>query len=208
MLPLKANRNRGFTLLEMMVVLVLVSLITVLLMQGFSFVVGLQERIRQQLVQIQDIELREQWFRSVVRSFHRGRNADDAQFTGNSEQFSGLVLQPLINDTGMPTKVYWAIERDGSEFILTYQEDQLEPATIMRWTTESPEFRYMDDSGNLTNTWPPNISDAGLPFGLFESQRSQALPKGVVLFDTNEQARLFWYVSISSNTLPEVDFAL
>lgn len=202
------HNNKGFTLLEMMVVLVLVSLITVLLMQGFSFVVGLQERIRQQLVQIQDTELREQWFRAVVRSFHRGRSTDDAQFVGSAEQFSGLVLQPLINDTGMPTKVYWAIERDGSEFILTYQEEQLEPATIMRWSTESPEFRYMDDSGNLTATWPPTAADAALPFGLFESQRGQALPKGIVLFDTNEQTRLFWYVSISSNTLPEVDFAL
>lgn len=200
--------SKGFTLLEMMVVLVLVSLITVLLMQGFGFVVGLQERIRQQLVQIQDIELREQWFRVVTRSYHRGRPSDQSAFTGSPTQISGLTLQALHNDVGLPTKVQWAIENQGAVSILTYAEENKAPITIMRWTTEMPEFRFMDSTGELNETWPPEAADSSLPFGLFQTQNSEALPKGIVLFDASEQTHLFWYVSISSNTLADVDYAL
>ena len=208
MKTLSRKSTKGFTLLEMMVVLVLVSLITVLLMQGFGFVVGLQDRIRQQLVQIQDLELREQWFRIVVRSLHRGRTSDQSTFTGDPTQISGLTLQPLSSDTGLPTKVQWILENDGTDSVLTYIEENNEPIALMRWTTEAPEFRYMDSTGTLNETWPPDAADSSLPFGLFQTQSTEVLPKGIVLFDSSEQTRLFWYVSISSNTLADVDYAL
>lgn len=197
------QQNTGFTLLEMMVVLVLVSLITVLLMQGFSFVVGLQERIRQQLIQIQDSELREQWFRMVVRSFHRGRSSDDAAFHGDAKQLSGLVLQPLNKVAGMPTTISWKIEQVGTDYFLTYQEEQEVPVTIMRWATATPEFRYMDDKGNLNETWPPTTENTAFTFDPFQRLNTPILPKGVVLLDTSERTPLLWYVSISNNTPPE-----
>ncbi|MBT0585048.1 PulJ/GspJ family protein [Alteromonas oceanisediminis] len=201
------KKNDGFTLLEMMVVLVLVSLITVLLMQGFSFVVSLQERIRQQLVLIQNIELREQWFRLVVRSYHRGRDADNDSFTGESDVFSGLALQPLNGQIGMPTNITWRINNEQKRSILTYQEAQYEPVEVMSWTSEKPEFRYIDADGEVSKSWPPdelNVSASDV----FQNRSASALPKGVVIIDTNEEYALFWYVSISSNTPPEVDFAL
>lgn len=202
------HNMKGFTLLEMMVVLVLVSLITVLLMQGFSFVVGLQERIRNQLVLIQELELREQWFRIVVRSHHRGRAVDQAPFIGEPNEMSGLVLQALVGGTGMPTKVTWRLERQGLESVLSYQEAELEPVRIMAWSDEAPEFRFLDASGTLNEYWPPRTEGNSLPFNLNQNPNIAGLPKGVALLDTSGQGKLFWYVSISSNTPPEVDFAL
>ncbi|WP_164084631.1 PulJ/GspJ family protein [Alteromonas flava] len=201
-------RMRGFTLLEMMVVLVLVSLITVLMMQGFSFVTGLQERIRKQLVQVQDVELREQWFRVTVRSMHRGRKSDDAQFTGDRNEFSGLTLQPLIQHLGLPTKVTWYLEPQQDKTTLFYSEVDHEPIPIMTWQNARPEFRFLDAQGELQSSWPDDNRGTGLPFDLFENPANTALPQGVAIIDDSSESVLFWYVSISNNTLPEVDPAL
>lgn len=192
----------------MMVVLILVSLITTLMMQGFSFVMGLQERIRAQLVQVKDNELREQWFRLTVRSLHRARPSDNASFTGDNESFSGLTLQPLFEQTGMPTKITWRLVSQNASINLIYEEEGQAAVTIMRWQHETPEFRYMDEQGQLTGSWPPQNHENSLAFSDLFSHKNQALPKGLVLVDSARGSSLFWYVSISSNALPEIDYAL
>jgi general secretion pathway protein J len=204
----RKNAVRGFTLLEMMVVLVIISLITVLLMQGFSFIAGLQERIRQQLSFTQEIELREQWFRLVVRSYHRGRKADQASFEGRPNEMSGIVLQPLNGDVGVPTQVTWRIEQQGSDSFLYYQEAQNAPVKMMSWAKEIPEFRYIDTNGNLIKDWPSSNNDNIPSFQLNRKTDTTALPRGVALLDTSGEGKLFWYVSISSNTPAVVDFGL
>ncbi|MFC3093082.1 prepilin-type N-terminal cleavage/methylation domain-containing protein [Alteromonas sediminis] len=203
-------KARGFTLLEMMVVLILVSLITTLMMQGFSFVMGLQERIRTQLVQVKDTELREQWFRLTVRALHRGRPNDNASFTGDEQSFSGLTLQPLFAQTGLPSNIEWRLEAEGGRTQLLYAEDEQPAVPIMTWMEEEPVFRYLDDKGQLSDRWPADLSDNGLPFEAFFNQTApkQALPSGVVLMDASKDTPLFWYVSISSNALPTVDDSL
>ncbi|WP_395338811.1 type II secretion system protein J [Ningiella sp. W23] len=196
------NRSHGFTLLEMMVVLVIVSLITVLMMQGFSFVVGLQDRIRNQLVKTQDTELREQWFRLVTRSFQRGRQSDNANFSADAFEMSGLVLQPLNRGTGLPTKVRWRIEQEGDYSILYYDEAEDEPVVIFEWLNAEVEFRYLNSSGELQDEWPVEEEEQDI----FAELPSPPLPKGIMLIDTSEETDFFWYVSISSNTLPDLDF--
>lgn len=200
------SKRAGFTLLEMLVVLILVSLISVLMMQGFSFVVGLHERIRHQLIMLQDIELREQWFRSVVRAMHIGRSSDNAAFKGDAFSFSGLTLQPLDGLLGMPTNIHWRIERTNAVSVLTYQQGDDTPVSVFEWSLTSPEFRYLDAQGQLQSSWPPGAS-SGLPFDLF-TNGDQKLPKGVAIIDANENTDFLWYVAISHSAPAEVDYAL
>jgi hypothetical protein len=144
----------------------------------------------------------------VNRSFHRGRTEDNAPFKGKPEEISGLVLQPLYNPTGIPTKIEWRIEVSGDQPILFYTQGNEEPVEIMRFKNFQPEFRYMNNAGELTRFWPPREVEQPLPFDLSTSTTPSVLPQGVVLMDTGEEATFFWYVSVSNNTLAAVDYAL
>lgn len=205
--PTTSHRSAGFTLLEMMVVLLLVSLISVLLMQGFSYVIGIQERLRNQLVKIQNTELKEHWFRLVTRSFHYSRNADGADFKGSPTELSGLVLQPLNGMPGVPTKVKWSLQEDGDQTILYYQQAAEPAVPIIQWREVQPEFRYLNTNGDFVSNWPQDEDDASLLFN-FAGPTAQPLPKGVVIMDTSQTSQFFWYVSITSNAIKEPDFAL
>lgn len=201
--------EHGFTLLEMMVVLVIVSLISVLLMQGFSFVMGLQERIRIQLVTVQNVELKEQWFRLVTRAIIREDTAQEDRFQGDNTQFSGTTLQPLHNTLGVPTQVQWRIEYDGENTSLFYSEADEEPIKIISWRGREQSFQYLDDQGVFHDEWPPE--DALTPAAFSNSSnnaQSLPLPNGILLADEQGESGYFWYVSISDNSEPLPDFAL
>ena len=198
-------RNRGFTLLEMMVVLVIVSLISVLLMQGFSFVMGLQERIRAQLTKVENLELKEQWFRVVTRSLIREDNAEEGVFEGDLEHFSGTTLQPLRNDVGLPTKIAWRLVYEGDRTILQYSEGNDDPVTMLVLPNQRQNFKYLATDGEFHDVWPP---DEVAGFSRNRNAESSPLPKGIVMMPESGDADLFWYVSISDNTQPLPDFAL
>ncbi|WP_334021624.1 PulJ/GspJ family protein [Alteromonas sp. S015] len=201
--------ERGFTLLEMMVVLVIVSLISVLLMQGFSFVIGLQERIRVQLVTVQNVELKEQWFRLVTRAIIREDTAPDDRFQGDNNQFSGTTLQPLHNKLGVPTQVQWRIEYDGENTSLFYSEADEEPIRIISWRGREQSFQYLDEEGVFHDEWPPEDSLMPAAFSnASNSSKSSPLPNGILLSGEQGESGYFWYVSISDNSEPLPDFAL
>lgn len=203
------HAERGFTLLEMMVVLVIVSLISVLLMQGFSFVTGLQERIRLQLVTVQNVELKEQWFRLVTRAIIREETTPEDRFQGDNNQFSGITLQPLHNKLGIPTQVQWRIEYDGENTSLFYSEADEEQIRIISWRGQEQSFQYLDDEGVFHDEWPPE--DALMPAAFSNSSTSSKpspLPVGILLAGEQGVGGYFWYVSISDNSEPLPDFAL
>lgn len=204
----KNHKNQGFTLLEMMVVLVIVSLISVLLMQGFSFVMGLQERIRAQLIKVENLELKEQWFRVVTRSLIREDNVDEGGFEGDLEHFSGTTLQPLRNDVGLPTKIAWRLVYEGDRTILQYSEGNDDPVTMLVLHNQRQNFKYLAPDGVFHDVWPPDDNTGVARFSRNRNGDSSPLPRGVVMIPESGDADVFWYVSISDNTQPLPDFAL
>lgn len=198
--------QRGFTLLEMMVVLVIVSLISVLLMQGFSFVVGLQERIKNQLVNVQNVELKEQWFRLVVRSVVREKREDSFPFEGEKDRFYGISIQPLKQSIGIPTYIEWSIKYDDGNSTLYYIESDSEPVQILVWKDAEHTFKYLDGSGDFYDSWPPSASEGGRYTP--STNESYPLPKGIAIIDATAKNKYFWYVSISDNTDPLPDIPL
>ena len=204
----KNVRNQGFTLLEMMVVLVIVSLISVLLMQGCSFATGLQERIRAQLVKVENLELKEQWFRVVTRSLIREDNMEDGVFEGDLEHFSGTTLQPLRNGVGLPTKIAWRLVYEGDRTLLQYSEGNDDPVTMLVLPNQRQSFKYLATDGVFHDVWPPE-DDASVPgFSRRRNSNSSPLPRGIVMMPENSDSDMFWYVSISDKTQPLPDFAL
>lgn len=153
------RRQKGFTLLEMMVVLVLVGLISAMLMQGFVYVAGIYSSVerRQQLWQQQ--MLQRAWLRESVRSLTNGVDGTLAQpyfFQGDEQGFSGLALQGLsyAGGVGRPVRVQWLLELDGEQDVLflRYRELKLGQTSVNqevdpwyevgRWQHGRAQFSY------------------------------------------------------------------
>lgn len=190
------SKTRGFTLLEVLVVLVLVGLISTVTMQGFSFVLNLQERLKRQLVDTQYRNLQESWFRDVVRSFREKKvKAGEAVFTGSPHKLEGFSLLSLKGRVGVPIQTQWLLEEyDGGQY-LKYSIEGGEPVIVADWLGADVIFQYLDRKGQLHNEWPP-------------SELVSYLPKGILLSSPSVVKPLFWYVSVSNTEPPPVDLSL
>lgn len=123
MLGLGVRRQDGFTLLEMMVVLVLVGLISAMLMQGFVYVAGIYSSVERKQQHWQQQMLQRAWLKESVRSLTNGVDGTLAQpyfFQGDSQSFTGLALQGLsyAGGVGRPLRVQWLLDHDVEQGVL------------------------------------------------------------------------------------------
>jgi general secretion pathway protein J len=146
---------KGFTILEMLVVLVLVSFISALLLEGFSYVLHLRSSFLAQLEDLQRGTLQEYWFRSttaaIITDYRDGSNI----FKGEERKFSGLTLAALDQSIGVPTSFTWKMEYADGIMVLRYQNSNNKTWDISYWFNNEGSFRYMDKAGKWHTNWPP-----------------------------------------------------
>lgn len=153
------QRQQGFTLLEMLVVLVLVSLISGLLMQGFVYVLGLRSRFLAQLDRQQTEFLQERWFRDVNSALVLGLPEAGENFHADRLEFRGITLMALDEAPGVPVPVNWRfVSREGVG-VLEYQERDRRPWIVGRWTGRIAEFAYLDSRGIWQSQWEQADND-------------------------------------------------
>lgn len=149
-------KKTGFTLLEVLVVLVIVSLISGLLFQGLLYVLHLRSQALVQLSDLQQGRLQEAWFRTtleaIITDYEDGKN----RFQGNSHEFSGLTMASLDNIIGVPVTFAWQIQNKDGRNTLRYRNSRGEYWDILSWSDERlAEFRYMAEDGEWHSQWPP-----------------------------------------------------
>lgn len=139
------HRQAGFTLLEMMVVLVLVGLISAMLMQGFVYVAGIYGSVERRQQQWQQQMLQRAWLKESVRSLTNGVDGALAQsyfFQGDEQGFSGLALQGLsyAGGVGRPLRVQWLLERDAEQGVLYLRYRELKLGQEQTGPDENPWY--------------------------------------------------------------------
>lgn len=150
------ERVRGFTLLEMIVVLLIVSLVSALLMQGFLYMAGIYSVVdrKQKLMQVN--QLSGGWFADSVRGLVNGVDGvawiarAEKPFSGTEQGFEGISLTALSTAGGVvsPLLVEWQLVSDSSGGLsLVYVEHRLgrneEDRRIVRdWPRASGHFSY------------------------------------------------------------------
>lgn len=165
--PPPCARPAGMSLLEMLVVFVLVSLLSVLVVQGTGFFLGgYQAAVRGNRTDAQTV-LQRSWFMESLRGMVASQLAAQ-RFRGTAETLEGITLQPLVAESGVPVKVRWAVrQQDGAGFALSYEEGE-NPETPIAWTLRLEEargrqrdpasnalaFQYADRTGAWQNAWP------------------------------------------------------
>lgn len=159
--PISAcTTERGFTLMEMLVVMLLTAMITAVLFQGLQQVIGLQKRFGAELYDTQQGAMIRQWFRRVINGllpdYPNGRHL----FRGEAKSMTGLTLTSLMDEPGQLLPFTWRIRFDPlqEQSQLTYGKNS-SSQVILSWPGRSGHFSYYDQQGNAHDTWPPPFGD-------------------------------------------------
>lgn len=181
----------GLTLLELLVVLVLVSLLGTLVIQGIGFFLGRYETATRAGKTTALTLLQRHWFASTVKGMvpSLGRHR---RFEGRETSFEGTTLQPLVAQPGRPTRVRWSINlQEGGDSLVVYTEEGGPTWTILTLRKPGASFEYADAAGDWHARWPLDVGSM------------QGIPRMVRLVsDTNE----IWVVRFEMFPQPVANF--
>lgn len=152
--PPKTDES-GFTLVEILVVLVIVALVSTLLTQTLTQVFQLETRFGRELVKNREEAMLIDWFRLSVQGVQPD-TADGAHaFKGGANSFSALTTNALGANYGPPTPITWTISENAPEgwSALEYK-DTPHTSGLLTWSGEG-RFSYIDAKGNMHDQWPP-----------------------------------------------------
>lgn len=161
--PPSARRGvRGFTLMELLVVLVITAMLMTMLFQSLGIFRRAQERVDARTVIERRQELIERWFADSVAALYP---RDATAFTGDRLHWQGVTLQPLQGSPGAPTDVRWTLAEDAGgaqlEYVVTAAPDAAAaPAAAatpidLRLPVAEAHFAYLDETGLMHGEWPP-----------------------------------------------------
>ncbi len=183
-----AKNARGFTLLEVITVLMIASLLSVVLMQGLSLVLNLRTSLGVFLFDLDKKLLARnrilEPLRGIVPDFNDGTHI----FRGTSQQISGLTINPLFARPGRPTPFTISLSVEPREDIASvfYTEQDSEPILIASIPTEAVRFRFLGASGLWSEVWP-NLNEPVELGAIVGVARVIQIPKVIVL-ELNSQA--------------------
>ena len=164
------KKNKGLTLLEILVVLVIVSITSTLIFQSLWQLMHLQNRLQQSDQKNESMVLESDWFRQIISSIYIS-TSNKEDLTGTDALLKGWTFSPLSSLIGAPTRFQLEIKRDpatGSSK-LTYEDEYSARQTLIDFGTARVSFTYLDETGEKHQVWPPAFSS------------EKILPRNVIL---------------------------
>jgi prepilin-type N-terminal cleavage/methylation domain-containing protein len=148
----------GFTLIEVLVVMILMGLITGVLFQALERAYRLKNHFAISLTSVQQSQMTTDWYRQSINSLFPDFSDGSQIFQGKALQLSGLSTHPLNSDAGAPTPITWQLKHRPADGItqLIYTEAQRD-TQLMSWRSTSAHFIYLDDQGLTHTSWPPAL---------------------------------------------------
>lgn len=151
-------RRGGFTVMEMLAVLTLVSLLGTLVVQGLGFFAARYEAVKRSHRDVDSFALWQHWFAATVNGIVPV-GVRERGFRGDATTFSGTSLQPLAGEGGVPAVVRWTVAEGGAAVV--YQEEGLAapPGQPIAWRLPlaregAHSFSYADRQGRWHDAWP------------------------------------------------------
>src|SRR5437762_9685573 len=90
----------GFTLVEVLVTLVLLSMVAAVVFGSLAQVLDARARLRPYLDRSEETVLTASWFRQTVQALIADYDTGKNRFIATSTEFSGLTASPLIGPPG------------------------------------------------------------------------------------------------------------
>lgn len=200
---INANKQRaqGFTLLEMLVVILLVSLLASLLMQGFVYMSGTYHAVERRQFRAQQQELFEGWLRDSIHGIVNGVDGEFGNnnlFSGDAVAFSAISVGSLMSQSpGLPVKIMWSLEQTSERTLLRYGEAPLTGGamtwyTIQEWPVSvTASWQYLYD-GQWLQEFPLQTS-------VFARDNKHILPRAISLHVNAVPVPIELILSIRSN---------
>ena len=157
----------GFTLIEVLVVLILVAMISGVLFQALERAYGLQRRFGTELFRAQQGQMATDWYRQTVQGLYPDQADGPNLFKGSDKGFVGLSVNPLGLAYGAPTPIQWSVRPnlETGTTDLVYAEGGRE-TSILAWRGKAAKMVYFDAEQKTHDRWPPAL-------GLFPQLPSQ-----------------------------------
>lgn len=157
----------GFTLIEVLVVMILMGLITGVLFQALERAYQINERFGISLASVQQGQMATDWYRQSINGLFPDFADGTHLFQGKPQRLSGLSTNPISTESGAPTPITWELKTRPADNIteLIYTEGSLQ-TQLMSWLGTESNFIYLDEKGEPHTSWPP-------PLGLFPQLPAQ-----------------------------------
>ncbi len=194
-------RQRGMTLLELLVAMSILAMVGALLMQGFGTALGTYERVQRRQNEGIPFELGYRWF-SETLSGAQAELDEPRQFNGDDRQLAGVTHRPLVGGDGQVSFFSWSLQyADAGELQLIYQQPGID-WLVATWPAGSTaRFVYRAANGAAVEQWPP-------PDGVSQAApRSGQIPSAILLEVTLADASpVRWYANLPGRTFPRPDY--
>lgn len=179
---------RGFTLLEAIVTLVIVSLIVTVLMQALGQTLGMRTRLLRHQREARVVALQEQWFRDTVGSAVADLPDALGHMQGSRDSLELVTAAPL--ESRGVQRVGWSLRRNGAGQALHYTGGDLKSVQVIAGPLRNAAFAYLDHDGRWSTEWRPD-ADSRL-----------ALPRMVRFQADTTAGSLLWLVPIAVDPAP------
>ena len=167
---------RGFTLVEMLVVLLIVGMAATILFDAAAQVMNIQAHFGTQLTRLRDEAMPADWLRQLVEGLQPDYPNGKQIFKGSPRAMSGLTTNALSAGYGGLEAFSLVLQQDAArgETVLRYGTEKNAPE-LMRWTGDQGRFRYADAKGGLYDAWPPPLGSwPQLPTAIYLEGRRDA----------------------------------
>ena len=155
------HKQTGFTLVEVLITLVLLSMVAAIVFGSLGQVVNIRARLRPYLDKSEQTALVAGWFRQTVQAFITDYDTGKTRFAASAKAFSGLTASPLLGPAGTPTAFGWALSYDAALDLTTleYNEKPHNTVEIARWGGKDAVFSYYGQDQEWRGVWPPTDLD-------------------------------------------------
>lgn len=150
-------RQTGFTLLEAIVTLVIVSLLVTILMQALGQAMSLRTRLLRFEGENRQAALQEAWFRDTTAGMQREAEEGDDGELGTRDWLEYTTPAPLVAQ-GFSTVRWWL---DGGR--LHYADARVADVIVIDGPLRNAGFSYLDEDGDWTQRWKWRDHGAKLP---------------------------------------------
>ncbi len=149
--------QRGFTLLEALVVMMITALVSAVLVQGFGLLLGARVAVQDKLVLVNESILEQSLILEPLRGVVPDYPERPHVFVGEAQRLHGITIRPLQARTGTPVPFTLTMSYDArtDRTSLTYQETNTDPLVVGTWPGRTGAFAYRDLTGDWNESWPP-----------------------------------------------------
>ncbi|MCB2106166.1 MAG: prepilin-type N-terminal cleavage/methylation domain-containing protein [Rhodobacteraceae bacterium] len=190
----RSSGAAGFTLLEALVVLVITSLVSAVVIQGFGMILSIRDSVASSVIGLESTVIERSIMSDAIKGVIPDYPENPNVFRGQRTVLSGLTVRSIRGPFGVPRPFRMEIAHDAArnQSSLQYTENAGPTITLAQWPGQAGSFAYRDITGDWKDVWPPQ-GDETAPQSpwLVRIQSGLAMNRDIVVYVASPHERRF-----------------